>query len=84
MAIKTSLGKLILAHPFGSLIPAQLQVNGINLFGITLPHTVAVSTLPFHHRDPFDRLLVAQAIVERMPIVSGDMAFDAYPAQRLW
>ena len=84
MAIKRSLGKLLLAQPFGFLIPAQLQFSGIHLLAITVPHTVAVSTLPFHHRDPFDRLLVAQAMVEQLPIVSGDAAFDAYPVQRLW
>jgi PIN domain nuclease of toxin-antitoxin system len=40
--------------------------------------------LPFHHRDPFDRLLIAQAMVEQMPIVSADIVFDTYPMQRLW
>jgi PIN domain nuclease of toxin-antitoxin system len=43
-----------------------------------------VTTLPFHHRDPFDRLLIAQALTEQMPLVSGDAAFNAYGVQRIW
>jgi PIN domain nuclease of toxin-antitoxin system len=51
---------------------------------IEIKHTAALTTLPFHHRDPFDRLLVAQAIVEQIPLVSNDPALDAYPVRRLW
>ena len=84
MAIKLSLGKLSLAQPFEVLIPQQMRLNGIKLLGIEIEHTAAVSKLPFHHRDPFDRLLIAQAMVEQMPIVSADTAFDTYPVKRLW
>ena len=84
MAIKVSLGKLSLGQPFETLIPQQLSLNGIALLGITISHTAVVAKLPFHHRDPFDRLLTAQAIVEQMPIVSGDSSFDAYAVTRLW
>jgi len=84
MAIKISLGKLSLGQPFETLIPQQLGLNGIALLGITINHAAEVARLPFHHRDPFDRLLIAQAIVEQMPIVSGDTAFDAYAITRLW
>lgn len=84
MAIKVSLGKLILSAPFDDLIPAQLNLNGIGLLNISLDHVSLLTTLPFHHRDPFDRLIVAQAIVEKMPVVSIDAAFDAYPTKRLW
>ncbi len=84
MAIKISLGKLQLAQPFETLIPAQLRLNGIALLGITISHTAMVATLPFHHRDPFDRLLIAQARVEEIPIVSKDAAFDDYEITRLW
>ena len=62
----------------------QLTRNDIDVLPITVAHLVAVSTLPLHHRDPFDRLLIAQAMVTQMPIVSADPAFDAYPVQRLW
>ena len=84
MAIKVSLGKFTLSAPLDALIPQQLGSNGIELLGIQVAHAAAVSTLPFHHRDPFDRLLIAQAIVEGMPVVSADAAFDAYPVKRLW
>jgi PIN domain nuclease of toxin-antitoxin system len=84
MAIKVSLGKLELGQPFESLIPHQLKLNGIDLIEIKIQHTAVVSKLPFHHRDPFDRLLVAQATVEQMPIVSTDTTFDAYTIKRMW
>jgi PIN domain nuclease of toxin-antitoxin system len=84
IAIKISLGKLHLAQPFGTLIPQQLSQNDISLLDITPDHASYVITLPFHHRDPFDRLLIAQAQVEQMPIVGRDPAFDAYPVARLW
>src|SRR4051812_37682169 len=84
MAIKLSTGKLTLSAPFDVLIPRQLSLNGIGLLSIEVTHAAVVSSLPFHHRDPFDRLLVAQAIVENMPIVSVDKAFDIYAVTRLW
>lgn len=84
IAIKVSIGKLSLASPFDVLIPRQLGLNGIELLNISTDHAAVVATLPFHHRDPFDRLLIAQAMVEGVPIVSVDTAFDAYPVKRLW
>lgn len=84
IAIKHSLGRLTLAAPFNQIIPLQLNTNGIGLLGIELAHLDVLVTLPFHHRDPFDRLLIAQAIVAQIPIVSADAAFDAYPVTRLW
>jgi PIN domain nuclease of toxin-antitoxin system len=84
MAIKLSIGKLTLSAPFAALIPQQLGVNGIELLHIKIDHAAVLSSLSFHHRDPFDRLLVAQAMVESMPVVSIDAAFDSYPVKRLW
>lgn len=84
MAIKVSIGKLSLGQPFETIIPHQISVNGIELLKISFPHTAVVATLPFHHRDPFDRLLIAQAMVEKIPIVSCDIAFDTYAITRLW
>lgn len=84
MAIKISLGKLTIQAPFATFVPEQLRLNGITLLGITIDHTAGVTTLAFHHRDPFDRLLVAQAQSEQLPIVSADSAFDAYGVTRLW
>jgi PIN domain nuclease of toxin-antitoxin system len=84
MAIKLSLGRLTLAEPFGVLIPQQLRVSGIEILNIEISHLAVLTTLPFHHRDPFDRLIIAQALVEQCPVVSVDPAFDAYPVERLW
>ena len=84
MAIKLSLSRLSLAQPLDVLIPEQLRLNGINVLSIELSHIAVVVTLPFHHRDPFDRLLVAQSIVEGLPIVSADVALDAYGVNRQW
>jgi PIN domain nuclease of toxin-antitoxin system len=84
MAIKVSLGRLTLAQPFDSFLPEQLTKNAVEILPITVAHLGAVAALPFHHRDPFDRLLIAQASVERAPVVSADAAFDAYAVQRIW
>lgn len=84
MAIKVSLGKLDLSQPFDLFIPNQLLLNDITLLDITLSHTLRVATLSFHHRDPFDRLLIAQSLVEAMPLISIDSVFDAYGVNRLW
>jgi PIN domain nuclease of toxin-antitoxin system len=84
IAIKLRLGKLTVAMPTDVLMTQQVTSNDIGVLSITVPHLVTVSTLPLNHRDPFDRLIIAQAMVEQMPIVSADPAFDAYPVQRLW
>lgn len=84
IAIKTSLGKLTLSAPFDELIPAQLRLNGIDLLNIKVDHLSTLSTLPFHHRDPFDRLIIAQAIVEKLTVISLDGAFDTYGVTRHW
>lgn len=84
IAIKVSLGKLALSEPFETLIPAQLEMNSIEMLGISVSHASQVASLPFHHRDPFDRLLVSQALTEEIPIVSADEALDTYGVARLW
>lgn len=84
MAIKVSIGKLTFRQPFTTLLPQQLERNGIVLLGITIDHALAVTALPFHHRDPFDRLLIAQAMTEQLPLVSADVVFDSYAVTRLW
>jgi PIN domain nuclease of toxin-antitoxin system len=84
IAIKMSIGKLTLSAPFDVLIPQQLSLNGFELLNIEIEHAAVVATLPFYHRDPFDRLLIAQGMVEKMPVVSIDAVFDAYPIKRLW
>ncbi len=84
IAIKVSAGKLELDEPFETLIPDQLVENRIELLGISIAHLASVSSLPFHHRDPFDRLIAAQANVEQLTLVSIDDVFDAYGVTRLW
>jgi PIN domain nuclease of toxin-antitoxin system len=84
IAIKISLGKLTLSDDFETLVSEQLTVNGIELLEISVNHAALVANLPFHHRDPFDRLLVAQAQAEQMAVISKDESFDAYEVNRLW
>ena len=83
-AIKISIGKMSLSTPFDVLFPHQLEINGFELLPVKIEHTSVVATLPFHHRDPFDRLLIAQAIEEKMTLVSVDEIFDDYSVKRLW
>jgi len=83
-AIKVSIGKISLSAPFDVLFPHQLQINGFELLPVKVEHTSVITTLPFHHRDPFDRLLIAQAIEEKIALVSVDEVFDDYGVTRLW
>ncbi|MGA7731655.1 MAG: type II toxin-antitoxin system VapC family toxin [Chloroflexia bacterium] len=84
IAIKFSIGKLNLALPFAIFIPQQLHKNLIDQLDITFDHLATVTILPFHHKDPFDRLMIAQAIVEQVPVISIDSTFDLYGITRLW
>lgn len=84
MAIKLSLGKLKLAEPIQSFITEELLENDIQLLEIGFRHAARVADLPFHHRDPFDRLLISQAQVENLSILSADRVFDRYEVRRLW
>lgn len=84
VAIKTSLGKLRLPQPPGAFFPLQLQANGMALLDISFPHVAKVADLPFHHRDPFDRLIVAQALIEGLPVITADPVFTKYGVRRLW
>lgn len=84
MAIKMSLGRLELAQPFEDLIPKQMELNGFGLLPLRVPHIAKVISLPFHHRDPFDRIIVAQCMAEDLSLVSLDPVFDKYPIRRLW
>jgi PIN domain nuclease of toxin-antitoxin system len=81
--IKYQLGKLNLISPLPSLIETQQRVNKLRILPIELAHIYALDGLPNHHRDPFDRIVIAQAIVEKMPLLSADTVFDAYPIQKI-
>lgn len=84
IAVKVSLGKLALNKPFEKLFPEQLHFNRIEILDVTVDNLIKLTTLPFHHRDPFDRLIIAQALVEELPIIGADAAFDAYAINREW
>jgi PIN domain nuclease of toxin-antitoxin system len=84
MAIKVSLQKLTLPSPVHRFVHEQLEVNGFSLLPVTLEQVSAVADPPFHHRDPFDRLLIAQARDEELAIVSGDRVFAKYGVRRVW
>ncbi len=84
IAIKISLGKYTLNDDFEAFMQRQTIYSEFTPLPISLKHTAVVATLPFHHRDPFDRLLVAQAISEGVPIISTDRALDAYSVTRIW
>ena len=82
IAIKVSLGKLELMKPFTELFPAHLEQDSIDILPIRIAHLVTLSTLPFHHRDPFDRLIIAQCLTERLTLVTADQALDSYNVVR--
>lgn len=84
IAIKFSIGKLTLPSSFANFIPSQIQQNDIEILPVTLRYLEKVSTLPFHHKDPFDRLIIAQSLVESLPVVTSDIAFELYEIERIW
>ncbi|MBP7963771.1 MAG: type II toxin-antitoxin system VapC family toxin [Caldilineaceae bacterium] len=84
IAIKISLGKYTLPTPFAAFWDVQLHTNDFTLLPISVAHTASVADLPFHHRDPFDRLIIAQSLVEKIPVVSIDKIFDQYGVERVW
>lgn len=81
LAIKSALGKIDLPEPVESYVPGRMARQGLTALPVTHAHALRVATLPAHHRDPFDRLLVAQALVERLPILTADAVFDRYDVE---
>ncbi len=84
MQIKCQLGKLTLALPLADLIANQQETNRIQVLPVSLAHVLALDSLPPLHRDPFDRLLITQAIAEDAALVSRDPVFSNYPVNILW
>ena len=84
VAIKISIGKYALTVPYEIFWQRSIEGNGFAILPIEVRHAAALTTLPFHHKDPFDRLLAAQAMVEDIPLISNDAALDAYPIRRIW
>jgi len=84
MVIKIKLGKLRMPDPFDTYVLRQLQKNRMEILPIHAPHVFETLRLPTHHRDPFDRLLVAQARVEKLTLISGDETLKTYDVKILW
>ncbi|MCA1618042.1 MAG: type II toxin-antitoxin system VapC family toxin [Acidobacteria bacterium] len=84
MQIKIQLGKLKVSLPLGDLIAYHRRINHMQILPAELEHVLALDSLPAHHKDPFDRLLIAQAMVEDIFLVSGDPEFSSYPVKLLW
>ncbi len=82
--IKMQAGRLPLPSPSGPYLVKELAKNRIEVLPIALDHVLRVESLPPHHRDPFDRLLIAQSIEEGWPIITADPLFDRYPVEVIW
>lgn len=84
LAIKLSLRKLELDDPLSVVVDAAIADSNAVLLGVSKLHALRVATLPWHHRDPFDRMLVAQALENDLSLLSADEGFDAYGVRRVW
>ena len=84
ICIKISLGKLSLKSGWFTTVQDEMKVNAIQWLSIEMPHCVELTNLPFHHRDPFDRMLVAQAMADDMQLLSRDTRLSSYEINRIW
>ncbi len=84
IAVKYSLGKLHLTEPPKEFIANRMQANALTELPVSMAHALILQNLPLHHKDPFDRLLVAQAMVNKIPLLSADQQLSAYAIERLW
>jgi PIN domain nuclease of toxin-antitoxin system len=82
--IKVQAGKLPLPEPAGPYLVKKLAKDRIEVLPITLNHVLKTESLPLHHRDPFDRMLIAQSIEEGWPIITADPQFARYPVNVIW
>jgi PIN domain nuclease of toxin-antitoxin system len=82
--IKVRIGKLPLPVPAGNYLTAQMSANGVSVLSIKLEHVLQVERLHLHHRDPFDRVLIAQSLEEGWPIITSDPVFKKYPIRVIW
>ena len=84
MSIKVSIGKLNLDFSFPDLVIQKVYGNAIDILSISPEHLEQLAKMPFHHKDPFDRLIIAQGLTENMPIITRDRAFASYQANLFW
>jgi len=81
---KVQIGKLTLPTPVGDYLAEKLKMNGVSVLPLTLAHVRRLEGIPFHHRDPFDRILIAQSLEENLPLVTSDVAFTKYSLRIIW
>jgi len=84
ISIKVSIGKLKIGFAFTELVEQEVYGNAIEILEISSEHLDELVKLPFHHKDPFDRLIIAQSLVEDATLISKDAAFQSYPIKLLW
>ncbi|ETR69010.1 MAG: PilT protein-like protein [Candidatus Magnetoglobus multicellularis str. Araruama] len=84
IAIKVSIGKLQLLKHFDILIPEKIEENEIEILNLELKHFSTMMKLPFHHRDPFDRIIIAQSITENISLITSDGIFEDYLVKVIW
>jgi PIN domain nuclease of toxin-antitoxin system len=82
--VKTQRGKLPFPNPAGPYLRDQIQRTSMSILPVALEHVLRIEKLPMHHRDPFDRILIAQAIAESVPIVTADRQFARYDVETIW
>ena len=82
--IKVQLGKLNLDISLSEIVKDQTKINDVQILTMKLSHIWTLDTLPYYHKDPFDRLLISQAITENLIILGVDSVFDSYPVQKIW
>ena len=84
ICIKLSLGKLSLKREWFKTIQEEMRINAVQWLPVEMEHCLELTKLPFHHRDPFDRMLIAQAIIEDLQLLSRDRRLAAYEIERIW
>ena len=82
--VKVQAGRMSLPRPAGPFLTSELASSRVQILPITLDHVLRVETLDLHHRDPFDRILVAQSIEENLPVLTADPLLERYPIRRIW
>lgn len=82
--VKVQIGKLVLPAPVGDYLAQKLKMNGVSVLPLSFDHVRKLEEIPLHHRDPFDRILIAQSLEEKLPLVSADPHFEKYPIQLIW
>jgi PIN domain nuclease of toxin-antitoxin system len=81
---KVQIGKFALPAPVGDYLADKLRMNGVSVLALNFDHVRRLEEIPLHHRDPFDRILIAQSLEEKLPLVSADPHFEKYPIQLIW